>query len=127
MARWNGRDAAGKVAPAGSYRMQVSLSGRRIELLNPLTLDTSVGLLGTDVSRRVISPDCDSYGDRVIVVVRGAEQLSGVRLEVRKGESLVRTVRVGRRAVRSRSAGRPTTASAARPRRRPLPPARDRP
>jgi hypothetical protein len=98
VARWDGRDAAGKVVPDGSYRMKVSLSGRKIELLNPLTLDTSVGLLGTNVSRRVISADCDSHGDRVIVVVRGAEQLSGVRLEVRKGDELVRTVRVGRRA-----------------------------
>ena len=42
VARWNGRDAAGKVVPDGSYRMKVSLSGRKIELLNPLTLDTSV-------------------------------------------------------------------------------------
>ena len=88
----------GRSSPDGSYRMKVSLSGRKIELLNPLTLDTSVRLLGTNVSRRVISPDCDSYGDRVIVVVRGREQLSGVRLEVRKGAQLVRTVRVGRRA-----------------------------
>ena len=46
----------------------------------------------------MISPDCDTYGDRVIVVVRGNEQLAGVRLEVRKGDRLVRTVRVGRRA-----------------------------
>ena len=98
VARWNGRDAAGTVVPDGSYRMKVSLSGRRIELLNPLMLDTRVRLLGTNVSRRVISPDCDTYGDRVIVVVRGNEQLAGVRLEVRKGDRLVRTVRVGRRA-----------------------------
>ena len=74
-------------------------------------------VLGTNVSRRVISPDCDSYGDRAIVVVRGGEQLAGVRLEVRKGDRLVRTVRVGSALARSRSAGRPTTASAARPRR----------
>src|SRR4051794_39754257 len=98
VARWNGRDGAGKVLPDGSYRMKVSLSGRKIELLNPLVLDTSVGLLGTNVSRRVISPDCDSHGDRVIVVVRGREQLAGVQLEVRKAGRLVRTVRVGRRA-----------------------------
>ncbi|MDX6599250.1 MAG: hypothetical protein QOE87_3137 [Gaiellales bacterium] len=97
-ALWNGRDAAGKVAPDGTYRMKISVSGRTIELLNPLVLDTRVRLLGTNVSRRVISPDCDSYGDRVIAVVRGSEQLAGVRLEVRKGDRLVRTVRVGRRA-----------------------------
>ena len=34
---------AGAVAPDGSYRLKVRLSGRRIELLNPLTLDTAVG------------------------------------------------------------------------------------
>ena len=98
VARWNGRDAAGKVAPDGSYRLKVSLSGRRIELLNPLALDTSVRVLGSNVSRRVISPDCDARGDRVTVVVRGREQLAGVQLQVRTGEQLVRTVRVGRRA-----------------------------
>ena len=98
VARWNGRDAAGNVAPDGSYRLKVSLSGRRIELLNPLALDTSVRVLGSNVSRRVISPDCDARGDRVTVVVRGSEQLAGVQLQVREGERLVRTVRVGRRA-----------------------------
>ncbi len=55
-------------------------------------------VLGTNVSRRVISPDCDARGDRVTVVARGSEQLAGVQLQVRKGSELVRTVRVGRRA-----------------------------
>jgi hypothetical protein len=96
--RWNGRDAAGHVAPDGSYRLKVSLSGRRIELLNPLTLDTAVRLAGTSVSRRVVSPDCDSYGDRVTVVVRGREQLAALALELREGTRRVRTVRVRSRA-----------------------------
>jgi hypothetical protein len=98
VARWNGRDAAGNLAPDGSYRLKVSLAGRRIELLNPIALDTSVGVRDTGVSRRVISPDCDARGDRVTVVARGREQLSGVQLQVRKGGQLVRTVRMGRRA-----------------------------
>ena len=55
-------------------------------------------VLSTNVSRRVISPDCDSHGDRVTVVVRGREQLSGLALEVRQGSRLVRTVRVKSRA-----------------------------
>ncbi len=58
-------------------------------------------MLGTNVSRRVISPDCDSHGDRVTVVVRGREQLAGLRLQVRQRTlegTLVRTVRVGSRA-----------------------------
>ena len=97
VARWNGRDSAGAVAPDGSYRLKVSLSGRRIELLNPLTLDTAVSVLGTSVSRRVISPDCDSHGDRVTVVVRGREQLAGLQLQVR-GAHLQRTVRLRKRA-----------------------------
>jgi hypothetical protein len=95
---WNGRDAAGKLAGDGSYRLKVSLSGRHIELLNPLSLDTAVRVLGTSVSRRVISPDCDSHGDRVSVVVRGREQLAGLALEVRQGSHLLRTVRVKSRA-----------------------------
>jgi hypothetical protein len=78
--------------------MKVAVSGRHIALLNPLVLDASVGLLGTSVSRRVISPDCDTHGDRVTVVVRGREQLAGVQLQVRRAGRLVRTVRVGRRA-----------------------------
>ena len=97
-ASWNGRDAAGKLASDGSYRLKVSLSGRHIQLLNPLSLDTAVRVLGTNVSRRVISPDCDSHGDRVTVVVRGREQLAGLALEVRQGSRLVRTVRVKSRA-----------------------------
>jgi hypothetical protein len=96
--RWNGRESGGAVAPDGSYRLKVSLSGRHIELLNPLTLDTSVGILGTSVSRRVISPDCDNHGDRVTVVVRGREQLSGLHLQVLRvtpeGTRLLRTVRL---------------------------------
>src|ERR1700712_2470858 len=102
VARWDGRDAHGAVAPAGSYRMKVAVSGRHIELLNPLVLDTSVGVLGTNVSRRVISPDCDSHGDRVTVVVRGREQLAGLQLQVRQntleGDKLIRTVRLKKRA-----------------------------
>ena len=98
LAVWNGRETGGKVAADGSYRLKVSLSGRHIELLNPLALDTAVRVQSTHVSRRVISPDCDSYGDRVIVVVRGNEQLAGLALQVRQGSRLVRTVRVKSRA-----------------------------
>ena len=102
VARWDGRDAGGAVAPEASYRMRVRLSGRRIELLNPLTLDTAVGVIGTNVSRRVISPDCDSHGDRVTVVVRGSEQLAGLRLQVSQetleGTRPIRTVRLRKRA-----------------------------
>jgi hypothetical protein len=98
LAVWNGRETGGRVAADGSYRLKVSLSGRHIELLNPLALDTAVHLQSTHVSRRVISPDCDSYGDRVIVVVRGNEQLAGLALQVRQGSRVVRTVRVKSRA-----------------------------
>ena len=60
------------------------------------------GVLGTNVSRRVISPDCDSHGDRVTVVVRGREQLAGLQLQVRQttleGTRLIRTVRLRKRA-----------------------------
>jgi FlgD Ig-like domain len=98
VARWDGRDAAGQVAADGSYRLKVSVSGRHIELFNRLALDTTVGVLSTNVSRRVISPDCDTHGDRVTVVVRGSEQLAGLRLQVRQGTRVVRTVRVRKRA-----------------------------
>ena len=95
---WDGRGAGGAVAPDGSYRLRVDLSGRHIQLLNPLMLDTEVGILGTNVSRRVISPDCDSHGDRVTVVVRGREQLAGLRLQALQGARLIRTVRLKSRA-----------------------------
>jgi hypothetical protein len=98
IARWNGRDATGAIAPAGSYRLKVAVSGRHVELLNPLVLDGSVGVLGTNVSPRVISPDCDTHGDRVTVVVRAREQLAGLQLQVRKGSRLIRTVRLRKRA-----------------------------
>jgi hypothetical protein len=98
VATWNGRDSSGRIAGDGSYRLRVRVSGRTIQLLNPLVLDTTVRIAGTAISRRVFSPDCDSRGDRVIVVVRGREQLVRLVLEVRRGGQLVRTVRVGRRA-----------------------------
>ena len=62
-----------------------------------------MGVLGTNVSRRVISPDCDSHGDRVTVVVRGSEQLAGLRLSC-AGDAgkLVRTVRLESAPGRSR-------------------------
>ena len=110
LARWNGRETGGKVAPDGSYRLKVSLSGRNIELLNPLALDTAVRVQSTHVSRRVISPDCDSYGDRVIVVVRGNEQLAGLRhCRCGRARASCAPYASGRRAGRSRSAGRPTS------------------
>ena len=90
--------SAGRLAGDGSYRLRVHVSGRSIQLLNPLVLDTAVRIAGTSLSRRVFSPDCDSRADRVIVVVRGREQLVRLVLEVRRGGQLVRTVRVGRRA-----------------------------
>jgi hypothetical protein len=98
LAVWNGRENGGSVAADGSYRLKVRLSGRHIELLNPLALDTAVRVQSTHLSRRVISPDCDSYGDRVSVVVRGNEQLAGLALQVREGTRVVRTVRVKSRA-----------------------------
>jgi hypothetical protein len=98
VARWNGRDAKGAVASDGSYRLKVGLAGRTIQLLNPLVLDTTVGVRGTNVSRRVISPDCDAHGDRAIVVVRGREQLAGLQLQVWRGATRVRTVRLRKRA-----------------------------
>jgi hypothetical protein len=57
-----------------------------------------VGILGANVSRRVFSPDCDSHGDRVTVVVRGREQLAGLRLQVLQDARLIRTVRLKSRA-----------------------------
>jgi hypothetical protein len=98
VASWNGRDSRGRLAADGSYRLGVHLAGRTIHLLNPLVLDTTVRIAGTAISRRVFSPDCDSRADRVIVVVRGREQLVRLVLEVRRGGQLVRTVRVGHRA-----------------------------
>ena len=73
------------------------------------------GVLGTNVSRRVISPDCDSHGDRVIVVVRGSEQLAGLAA-ARCGRARASCAPCASRAApgRSRSAGRRMPASAAR-------------
>ena len=84
VATWTGRAAGGRLARDGSYRLRVRVSGRTIDLLNPLVLDTVVRVAGTNVSRRVFSPDCDSYADRVIVVMRGREQLVRLVLEVRR-------------------------------------------
>ena len=86
-------------------------------------------MLGTNVSRRVISPDCDSHGDRVTVVVRARRAARGPaasRCGRRREGSCARCACASAR-VRSRSAGRRTRASAARPRRTAATAARDRP
>ena len=128
LAVWNGRETGGKVAADGSYRLKVSLSGRHIELLNPLALDTAVRVQSTHVSRRVISPDCDSYGDRVIVVVRGNEQLAGLALRGAAGLA-PRAHRARRSRARALAISWPPTSGQALHdcARRPLPAAGDRP
>lgn len=61
---WDGRDAAGRIVPDGTYRPRLRLAeeGRTIEFPNEIVVDTNppeITVLG--VGRRVISPD----GDRI--------------------------------------------------------------
>ena len=72
----------------GSYRLKVSLSGRRIELLNPLALDTAVRLLGTQrlAPRDLAGLRC-ARRSRARWSCAGASSSTGVQLQVREGDA----------------------------------------
>ena len=68
--RWNGRDAAGAVAPDGPYKLRIHLKKRHqtITLPNTLTIKTSPALIAMKtVSPRVFSPDRDGRSEYVTV------------------------------------------------------------
>ena len=65
VARWNGRDAAGAVAARRLLPAEGQPLGPQHRAAQPACARHDRALLGTNVSRRVISPDCDAYGDRV--------------------------------------------------------------
>lgn len=66
--KWNGRDAAGRRAPDGTYRVQIHLSGQHqtIELPNRIQLDTKPPqVLSVLENRQFFSPDGDHQSDFV--------------------------------------------------------------
>jgi len=74
---WNGRDDAGRLVPEGRYRPKVELdrARRTIVLPNPIRVDvTRPRLSVVGVEPRVISPDGDGRGDRVLVRYRMSER-----------------------------------------------------
>ncbi len=74
---WNGRDDDGLVVAEARYRPKVVLdrARRTIVLPNPIQVDvTRPRLTVTGVAPRVISPDGDGRGDRVVVRYRLSER-----------------------------------------------------
>ena len=68
--KWDGRDDEGRVLPEGTYRPRVHLRQERstITFPNDMRIDvTPPRLESLRVSRRVISPDGDGRGDRIVV------------------------------------------------------------
>ncbi len=73
---WNGRDDAGQVVPAGTYkpRLHLSREHRTILMPNPITVDpTPPRITGASLSPRVFSPDRDGRRDIVRIHYRATE------------------------------------------------------
>ena len=89
---WDGRDDAGRVVPDGRYRLRVELAraDRTIVIPNAIRVDgTPPRLELVSASPRVMSPDGDGRGDRVLYRYRASER-SRAHLYV-DGERTVRT------------------------------------
>jgi len=81
--RWDGRDAAGRPLPEGSYRPRVHLREERrtIVLPNPIEIDTTgPAIEATAVAPRVFSPDGDRRADRIVVTYRLSEPAKALLL-----------------------------------------------
>jgi hypothetical protein len=73
---WDGRDDAGQVVPAGTYKPLVRLAQdrRRILMPNPIKVDTTAPVVSVvSVRPRVFSPDGDTRADNVRIRVRMSE------------------------------------------------------
>jgi FlgD Ig-like domain len=94
---WDGRDDAGQVVPAGTYkpRLHLSREHRTILMPNPITVDPTVPrITGASLSPRVFSPDGDGRRDIVRIHYRATEP-SRVLVYV-NGRRRVRTKRYAR-------------------------------
>lgn len=90
---WDGRDASGRVAPDGPYRLRLRLDRDGRTLLVPTTsrIDTRPPrILGLEHRPDVISPDGDGRADRLRIAYRSNER-AAARLLV-DGEQAVRTL-----------------------------------
>lgn len=96
---WRGRDAAGRIAADGNYRIRVHLANQRRTILLPnvIRLDTTPPrILAFKVSSHTVSPDGDHRGDTVHISYRVSEPASiillvdgkpSVRTRLRTGKS----------------------------------------
>ena len=78
---WNGRDNAGRVVPAGTYRPRIHLAGehRTILMPNPIRVDLfPPAVRVVSVSSSVVSPDGDNRRDFVRVRFRTSERARGL-------------------------------------------------
>jgi hypothetical protein len=73
---WNGRDDQGRFVPQGVYKPRVHLADqhRTIDLPNEMRVDTTAPAVSlVSVSPRLLSPDGDGRGDRVLISYRLSE------------------------------------------------------
>lgn len=100
--RWNGLDDGGAIVPDRTYKARVHFqNGRRtIELPNEIKVDTRPpGILSASLSTRVISPDGDHRGDKVVVRYRLDEDGRGILLVNGKRRVVTKFARAGDSAV----------------------------
>jgi N-acetylmuramoyl-L-alanine amidase/FlgD Ig-like domain len=101
---WNGKTADGSVVPNGRYRIVVSAEDgpERVSRSRRVVVDRTLG--GVFVSPAVISPNGDGAVDRLEIgytLTRAAT----VRVEIRRGGDIVRTLRRRSEAAGSRVVG----------------------
>ena len=96
--RWNGLDDDGAIVPDRSYKARVHFErGRRtIELPNEIKVDTRPpAIVSASLSTRVISPDGDHRGDKVVVRYRLDEDGRGILLVNGKRRVVTKFARTG--------------------------------
>ena len=101
---WDGKTADGSVVPNGRYRIVVSAEDgpERVSRSKRVVVDRTLG--GVFVSPRVISPNGDGAVDRLEIGYT-LTRTATVRVEIRRGGDLVRTLRSRSEAAGSRAVG----------------------
>jgi flagellar hook assembly protein FlgD len=90
---WDGRDAAGNVAPDGTYRITVwtaDASDNRASVQEMVTIDSQAPVLTSSVAPLSISPNGDRRSDATTLGMVSSEPVSGVARILDKARVVVR-------------------------------------
>jgi flagellar hook assembly protein FlgD len=100
---WNGKTGGGVVVPDGSYRIEVSATSGVEQVSRELAIVVDRTLGNLSVAPTVVSPNADGRDD-VLAVGFALTRPASVRVQVRVGKKLVRTLLSGSLGVGEHSA-----------------------